>query len=127
MTREVHWRSLPRAAQQLAWDLHAKLQPRLCRTARQNGGWGHHLTAANASAIAFINPAAFTVPSTYQIGNIARVGADNLFSPGVSNINGSFRKQRFHFGANTSLSFKPMFSTSSTRSSSAALELLCPR
>jgi hypothetical protein len=66
--------------------------PGFAGTARQNGGWGHHVTAANANTIAFINPAAFTVPSTYQIGNIARVGADNLFSPGLYNISSSFRR-----------------------------------
>jgi hypothetical protein len=49
------------------------------------------VTAA-ASAIKFINPTAFTVPSaTYQIGNIGRVGANNLFCPGTYNINSSFR------------------------------------
>lgn len=61
-------------------------------TARQNGGWGHGVTAATVGSVKFINPSAFTVPTTYQIGNIARSGADNLFGPGVSTLNLSVRR-----------------------------------
>lgn len=52
------------------------------KSPRIHGGWGHGITAATAGTTPFIDASAFTVPNqTYQIGNIARAGAYNLFGP----------------------------------------------
>jgi hypothetical protein len=50
---------------------------------RIGGGWGKGITAATASTHPYVNATAFVVPNqTYQIGNLNRTGAYNLFGPG---------------------------------------------
>jgi hypothetical protein len=50
---------------------------------RMGGGWGKGITAATASTHPYIDATAFVVPNqTYQIGNLNRTGAYNLFGPG---------------------------------------------
>jgi hypothetical protein len=53
------------------------------RSPRTGGGWGKGITAATASTHPYIDATAFVVPNqTYQIGNLNRTGAYNLFGPG---------------------------------------------
>lgn len=62
---------------------------------RINGGWGHGVTATNASTISFVDKSAFTVPNsstTYQIGDTARNAPYGLFSPGGYNVNAGLRR-----------------------------------
>jgi len=50
---------------------------------RIGGGWGKGITAATAGTHPYIDATAFVVPNqTYQIGNLNRAGAYNLFGPG---------------------------------------------
>lgn len=56
--------------------------PGYSKSPRIHGKWGHGITAATAATTPYIDATAFTVPNqTYQIGNIARTGAYNLFGP----------------------------------------------
>ena len=80
--------------------------PGFAGAARMNGSIGHGLTAANASKMQYINPAAFTVPtnvasspvygygagSGYSIGNVGRSAADNLWNPSTYDSDVSVRR-----------------------------------
>ena len=60
---------------------------------RINGGWGKGITPATAGITHFIDTAAFTVPNkVYQVGNLARSGAYNLFGPGGFDLDNSLRR-----------------------------------
>lgn len=68
------------------------LNPTFQGPARQNGGWGHGITAANLGAISYINSAAFTPASNFTVGDAPRAAPYNLFGPGVYDIDGSIRR-----------------------------------
>lgn len=63
------------------------------RSPRINGGWGKGINPISAGTTSFIDASAFTIPNaTYQVGNIARSGAYNLFGPGGFNLDNSLRR-----------------------------------
>ncbi|HTD97178.1 MAG TPA: TonB-dependent receptor [Edaphobacter sp.] len=47
-----------------------------------NGKWGQGITAANTSAISYIDPKAFTATPAYLFGNTSRTAPYNLYGPG---------------------------------------------
>jgi hypothetical protein len=57
------------------------LNPTFTGPARINGKWGKGVTAANPTAVKFINSNAFTTTPNYLFGNAARTAAYNLYSP----------------------------------------------
>jgi hypothetical protein len=67
--------------------------PGYSHSPRINGGWGKGITPVTASTTHFIDAAAFTIPSsTYQLGNLARAGAYNLYGPGGFDLDNSLRR-----------------------------------
>jgi hypothetical protein len=56
--------------------------PAFSGPARINGKWGQGITAANTSAISYINSSAFLTTAAYQFGNTARTAPYNLYGPG---------------------------------------------
>ncbi|WP_158819947.1 TonB-dependent receptor [Granulicella sp. S156] len=56
--------------------------PAFTGPARIHGKWGQGITAANPSAISYINSAAFITTPAYQFGNTARTAPYNLYGPG---------------------------------------------
>lgn len=60
---------------------------------RIHGKWGKGITTATAGTTPYIDASAFTVVNTtYQLGNIPRTGAYNLFGPSAFNIDSSLRR-----------------------------------
>ncbi|MHB1021702.1 MAG: carboxypeptidase-like regulatory domain-containing protein [Acidobacteriaceae bacterium] len=67
--------------------------PGYSKSPRINGGWGKGITPATAGSTPYVDASAFTVPNeTYQVGNLARSGAYNLFGPGGFDLDNSLRR-----------------------------------
>ena len=58
------------------------LNPAFNGSARINGKWGDGVTAANPTAVKFINQSAFAAVPDYKIGNSPRTAAQGLYGPG---------------------------------------------
>jgi Carboxypeptidase regulatory-like domain len=56
--------------------------PSFSGPARIHGKWGQGITAANTSAISYIDSTAFTATPAYVFGNTPRTAPYNLYSPG---------------------------------------------
>lgn len=59
---------------------------------RLHGGYGHGLTAKNASTVQFLDPTAFTTPTSYTYGNAPRTAPYGLYGPGNHDIDMSLRR-----------------------------------
>jgi len=94
------------------------LNPNFTGSARINGGYNVHHTAATYSQTPYVNAAAFTVanlaptptannsgPAFYQPGNITRVGVMNLWSQGLYNLDLGI-KRTFKIYENVNLQFE---------------------
>jgi hypothetical protein len=63
------------------------------KSPRIGGGWGKGITAGTAGTHPYIDATAFVIPNqTYQIGNIARTGAYNLFGLGGFDIDSAINR-----------------------------------
>jgi hypothetical protein len=56
--------------------------PNFAGAARINGKWGKGITAANSTAIKYIDSNAFVATDAYKIGNTSRTAPYNLYGPG---------------------------------------------
>jgi hypothetical protein len=60
---------------------------------RKNGGYGSKgITWSNASTRQYIDPTAFTTPTSYTYGNAPRTAPYNLFGPGNHDVDMSLRR-----------------------------------
>jgi hypothetical protein len=78
------------------------LNPNFSGAARKNGSWGKHITAANLTAIQYIDPNSFSTPSAfpnpgggtpiYKIGDAPRTRPLNLNNPSTQDMDASIRR-----------------------------------
>ena len=81
--------------------------PAFSGPARINGKWGQGITAANTSAISYINSSAFLTTAAYQFGNTPRTAPYNLYSPGNYQLDIALvRAFPLHLSEASSLSFR---------------------
>jgi hypothetical protein len=67
--------------------------PNYHKSPRIHGGWGKGINALTAATTPYIDATAFTIPNqTYQIGNISRTGAYNLFGPGGFDLDSAINR-----------------------------------
>jgi hypothetical protein len=59
---------------------------------RKNGKWGHGVTAATISSVSYVDSSAFTTPSAYMIGDVARTRPYDLRAPSAYNINAGLHR-----------------------------------
>jgi hypothetical protein len=59
---------------------------------RMHGGYGTSLTAKNASTTQFLDPTAFTTPTSYAYGTAARTAPYGLYGPGNHDLDMSLRR-----------------------------------
>jgi hypothetical protein len=82
------------------------VNPNYTHSPRIHGGWGRENNAANSATIAYIDPAAFTIPAAYTFGNAARSYVFGLRNPGgyeedlsIRRTFGIWERLRFTFEA----------------------------
>lgn len=68
------------------------LNPNYVGSGRRNGDYGASSTATNSAAVAYLDPAAFSIPTPYTFGNVQRAAAFGLRNPSGHEVDMSVRR-----------------------------------
>jgi len=69
------------------------LTPGYVGSPRVHGGYGSHVTAATLGTTQYLDPTAFTTPSTYTFGNAPTTGPYHIYGPGDHDVDASVRRE----------------------------------
>lgn len=69
------------------------LTPGYTASPRVHGGYGSHVTAATLGTTQYLDPTAFTTPSTFTFGNAPTTAPYHLYGPGDHDIDMSVRRE----------------------------------